>query len=62
MNSHHSHWHTVAWRAPGDLFAFMHQQMLNRYSAERLSAGLGLAAPLGPQDWQRFTPSGYDPR
>jgi len=62
MNSHYSHWHTVNSPGSGDIFAFMHQQMLHRYDAERRSAGLGWTEPLGPEDWVRRTPSGFDSR
>ena len=54
MNDHHEHWHLVypASGRPspngvvalgdrhGELFAYMHQQMIARYDAERLSVGL----------------------
>uniref|UniRef100_A0A1Y9H270 Tyrosinase copper-binding domain-containing protein n=1 Tax=Anopheles dirus TaxID=7168 RepID=A0A1Y9H270_9DIPT len=56
VNLHHWHWHLVY---PGDgppsivnknrrgeLFYYMHQQMLARYQVERYSQGLGRVAPL----------------
>jgi tyrosinase len=65
-NDHHAHWHLV-YRADagrqerqGELFLYMHQQMLARYDAERLAAGrpevepLNLSAPGLIED-------GYDP-
>ena len=61
LNSHHAHWHTVNRGGRGGVFAYMHQQMLNRYNAERLSMGLGLSVPLGPQEWRKPIRTGYDP-
>jgi hypothetical protein len=44
-NDHHAHWHnvyTAEWvphERQGELFLYMHQQMLARYDAERLGVG-----------------------
>ncbi len=74
-NEHHSHWHVVyptrgvpdpnqpARMVPkdrqGELFFYMHQQMLARYDAERAALGLARVQPLA----QYRTPlaTGYDP-
>lgn len=50
----------------GELFAYMHEQMLARYDAERLAAGLPRveAFDVSPLTKKRFTaeiPQGYDP-
>jgi len=59
-NEHHRHWHVVypgsgrptpaGERAlqdrQGELFFYMHEQMLARYDAERLALGLGRVAPF----------------
>lgn len=72
LNDHHEHWHLVY---PGDgrptptgselgdrhgeLFAYMHQQMLARYDAERLS--LGVARVEAITDHRAEVPQGYNP-
>jgi hypothetical protein len=59
-NDHHTHWHRVyVWRGiagadgvkrlkkqHGEMFLYMHQQMLARYDAERLAFGLPGVEPL----------------
>jgi tyrosinase len=59
-NQHHEHWHVVypvrgipdprggrtGKDRQGELFFYMHQQMLARYDAERLAAGLRPVRPL----------------
>ncbi|MGH8422203.1 MAG: tyrosinase family protein [Pseudomonas fluorescens] len=73
LNDHHGHWHVVypldgrpvAGGEPdmgdrhGELFVFMHVQMLARYDAERLGAGLPRVKPL--DDFRAPIPEGYDP-
>jgi tyrosinase len=73
LNDHHEHWHLVypAGGRPsagggrelgdrhGELFAYMHQQMLARYDAERLS--LGLPRVVRFDDYRAGIPQGYDP-
>ncbi len=44
----------------GELFIYMHRQMLARYDAERLSAGLRRVRPFGPP-FTSTPPDGYDP-
>jgi tyrosinase len=73
LNDHHGHWHTVnpvagrpvAGGLPdmgnrhGELFAYMHEQMLARYDAERLGVGLRRVEPF--DDYGALIPQGYDP-
>lgn len=72
-NDHHAHWHYVYPRdgAPtppgvpsrtqprqGELFLYMHQQMLARYDTERKIAGLGPSVPLS--DYHAPIAEGYE--
>ncbi len=71
LNDHHDHWHQVYPTAPGpdgiykpgdrhgELFGYMHEQMLARYDAERLAAGLGRVEPF--DDYAAGVFPGYDP-
>ncbi|HEX8642031.1 MAG TPA: tyrosinase family protein [Allosphingosinicella sp.] len=73
LNEHHLHWHIVyPWtgvRLPdgtvltkkrqGEVFVYMHQQMLARYALERSAAGLGPVEPL--HDFGGDLGAGYDP-
>src|SRR5437588_2790836 len=50
-NEHHEHWHFVYTFAAGkdrqgELFLYMHEQMIARYDAERLAVGLAPVVPL----------------
>ncbi len=45
----------------GELFFYMHEQMLARYDAELLSNDLSRVAPFGPAEWAADIPEGYDP-
>jgi hypothetical protein len=45
----------------GELFFYMHEQMLARYDAELLSAGLARVEPFGPDAWDDAIAAGYDP-
>lgn len=70
-NSHHEHWHVVypnrgipnAAGMPtlkdrqGELFFYMHQQMLARYDTERLAVGMFPAQPFA--DYRQSIPQGY---
>jgi hypothetical protein len=74
LNEHHEHWHVVyplaGIPAPGnptggqvkerqgELFLYMHRQMLARYDSERLAVGLERVAPW---DDGETDPWGYDP-
>ncbi|MGQ0772990.1 MAG: tyrosinase family protein [Pseudonocardiales bacterium] len=74
LNDHHGRWHDVnptgsrptpSGALPvlanrhGELFPYMHQQMLARYDAERLSAGLPKVKPF--DDYRAKIPEGYNP-
>ncbi len=45
----------------GELFVYMHQQMLARYDAERLSNGLDPVRPLDADGLDAPIPEGFDP-
>jgi tyrosinase len=66
INEHHEHWHLVYPTSPlplanrhGELFAYMHEQMLARYDAERLALGLPRVEPY--LVYTSAIPQGYDP-
>jgi tyrosinase len=74
LNEHHERWHVVypfsgvpdgAGGATqlrprqGELFVYMHEQMLARYDTERMAAGLGLVEPF--EDYTQVIAEGYDP-
>jgi tyrosinase len=72
-NDHHRHWHIVypARGRPGpggprlqdrqgELFFYMHQQMLARYDAERRALGFGPVAPFA--DYREAIAEGYEDR
>jgi tyrosinase len=75
LNEHHEHWHVVyPYRGipdptdptrfhtkdrQGELFLYMHQQMLARYDTERLAVGLPSIVPLS--DYRAKIDEGYDP-
>lgn len=51
LNEHHSHWHVVynksqVYDRQGEMFLYMHQQMLARYDAERIEAGVDRVVPF----------------
>ncbi|PNF43213.1 hypothetical protein B7P43_G15667 [Cryptotermes secundus] len=69
MNSHHSHWHmdfpfwwkqeyTVDKDRKGELFFYMHHQMVARFDAERLSNDLPAVEPL---EWDQQITEGFAP-
>ncbi|XP_021915492.1 hemocyanin-like isoform X2 [Zootermopsis nevadensis] len=70
MNSHHSHWHMdfpFWWRSEefgeqkdrqGELFFYMHHQMVARFDAERLSNNLPVVEPL---EWDQKIVEGFAP-
>jgi hypothetical protein len=73
-NEHHEHWHWVypnaeiddperdprnVKRRHGELFYYMHQQMLARYDAERIAVGLSTVVPI--DDYHAPLGAGYDP-
>ncbi len=45
----------------GELFFYMHAQMLARYDAELLSNGLQRVKPFGPPEWPQPIPEGHNP-
>lgn len=45
----------------GELFLYMHRQMLARYDAELLSHGLDRVRAFTPDSWDKPIPEGYDP-
>lgn len=74
LNEHHEHWHLVypmrgrpqpdgspprLGDRHGELFAYMHEQMLARYDAERLALGLPRVVPF--TDYRAPIAEGYDP-
>jgi len=69
VNTMHGVWHILIsdpnaefiMRRRGELFAFMHKQLVNRYNVERLGVGLDVVEAYRYEDW--ITPSlqGYDP-
>lgn len=74
LNEHHEHWHVVypitGVPAPGnplggktkerqgELFLYMHRQMMARYETERIAVGL---PPVEPWQYLDTDPYGYDP-
>lgn len=69
-NEHHEHWHYVFWRngradrtlkdRHGEMFFYMHQQMLARYEAERRALGIDAVEELAPP-YSEPIGEGYDP-
>jgi tyrosinase len=71
-NAHHEHWHVVYPRLgipdgnggrkikdrQGELFFYMHQQMLARYDTERIAVGLDRVKPL--TSYNEKIPEAYD--
>ena len=69
-NEHHEHWHLVypshgiqglTKDRQGELFLYMHEQMIARYDAERLAMGLEPVKPFPLNDYHEQIPEGYDP-
>ncbi|XP_022111514.1 hemocyanin AA6 chain-like [Acanthaster planci] len=69
FNSHHFHWHqSYPWTGiegktkdrQGELFYYMHQQMLARYDAERIAVGLTRVEPFC--NWHLPIAEGYNPQ
>ena len=74
LNEHHRHWHIVyntsgtfdpaigMFRTKdrqGEIFVYMHKQMLARYDTERVAAGLDPVTPM--TDFTANIAEGYDP-
>ena len=69
ISEHHYNWHLYyPYSEPekdrqGELFAYMHQQMLARYNFERLAVGLSPVTPFGPGiGWDKPLPQGFNPQ
>ena len=69
LAEHHYNWHVYyPYTEPprdrqGELFAYMHEQMLARYDFERLAAGLGRVRAFGPgYTWEKPLKEGYNPK
>ena len=66
INSHHWHWHLVypvegTYRdRRGELFYYMHNQMLARYDAERMANGLARVVPF--HNWNEPIGEAYFPK
>jgi len=75
VSAHHFHWHmkmsnrqVPAWHPAhglnmdrrGEMFYFMHKQMVNRFNADRLALGLPLVTALTRNEWDRPILPGYD--
>jgi len=72
-NQHHEHWHVVyphegvadghghaaVQDRQGEIFLYMHQQMLARYDAERLAGGLAKVTPFS--NYRATIAEGYEP-
>lgn len=67
LNEHHEHWHVVYPNSgvqnstkdrQGELFIYMHQQMIARYDTERLAYGLPRLEPYG--DFNKPIEVGYN--
>jgi len=76
INANHFHWHQVLSNTDvfqqdpmhstnldrrGEMFYFMHRQLLCRANLERLSVGLEVAKPYGHEEWNQPLYPGYDP-
>ena len=66
---HHHNWHVYyPYTEPvrdrqGELFAYMHEQMLARYDFERLALGMERVRAFGPGwAWEKPLKEGYNPR
>jgi tyrosinase len=68
FNEHHEHWHIVYPFAgirrqtrdrQGEMFLYMHQQMIARYDCERIAVGLPRVEPFN--DFSRPMEGGYHP-
>lgn len=66
QNEHHEHWHNVYpgrmdKDRQGEIFLYMHQQMLARYDAERLAVNLPLVTPFLFNTNHARIDEGYNP-
>ncbi|MEZ4709191.1 MAG: hypothetical protein R3A44_18430 [Caldilineaceae bacterium] len=70
LNEHHEHWHNVYGAGTakedlkdreGELFLYMHQQMLARYNTERIAVNLPMIEPFPTCEFGEQIALGYDP-
>lgn len=70
LGEHHQHWHLVYGQdgvdgglndRHGELFLYMHQQMLARYNTERITAGLSMVEPFPQKNFNELIDEGYAP-
>lgn len=70
LSEHHEHWHALYGEnlipgrlkdRQGELFLYMHQQMLARYNTERIAAGLNCVIPFPQISFDEPIAEGYDP-
>jgi len=77
VNAHHLHWHLKMsnrqvpdWHPShglnmdrrGEMFYFMHKQMLSRYNVDRVALGLDFTKALSSEFWDQPLSPGYDSR
>eukprot|EP00088_Acartia_fossae_P045480 TRINITY_DN489_c0_g2_i1.p1 TRINITY_DN489_c0_g2~~TRINITY_DN489_c0_g2_i1.p1 ORF type:complete len:894 (-),score=28.05 TRINITY_DN489_c0_g2_i1:51-2426(-) len=77
VSAHHLHWHlkmsnrqVPVWHPSnglnmdrrGEMFYFMHKQMLCRYNSDRIGLGMPLTTPFLPDEWSKPISPGYYPR
>jgi len=77
VSAHHLHWHLKMsnravpnWHPSngmnmdrrGEMFYFMHKQMLCRFNADRLGLGMPLTTPFLPNEWDQPIYPGYNPK
>jgi len=68
VNSMHSAWHIILSNANsgplmarrGEMFIYMHKQLLNRYNLDRLAAGMPFAEPYNEAAWGTNSLIGYN--
>jgi len=70
VNTMHGMWHILlsdpnadfVMARRGELFAFMHKQLVNRYNVERLGVGMSTVKAYTYEQWISPTLAGYDSR
>lgn len=69
LGEHHCNWHHLnnfilpVKHREGELFAYMHLQMLARYDMERIALGYSRVVPFGPgYGWDKPLSVGYNPK
>jgi len=64
----HTYWHIILsnpnaefiMSRRGELFSFMHKQMIARYNCDRVAVGMPLVTPYGVNEWRADLNPGYD--